>query len=458
MRAIIIALLVIATNGVSAQGGRPRANPYLDSLRNEKDQLSFQQLEKKYLQGSEQEMRAVYEYYAGVDKAKSDSLRLVIADRYPVGYTAFFLFRDRTYFENDLQKKENMLLEGKKKFVDQDFDEITGYLVIAYAEARDIPKMKAYLAQIDNQVVRHNRTQAAAEIVMKYDLSTAKEIVKQEIDQVEKTSPAYRAYASTYASILAKEGRFADGLSYAKEAYDGAPRKTASLTQNYAYLLSKNGQHEEALPILEDLVKSGNASDEVKAAFKESYQQINPGKDAAAFLSQSSDVIFVKAQKDLEQKMVSKPAPHFVLTDASGREVSLTDFKGKTILLDFWATWCGPCKKSFPAMQIAVNKYKDDPDVKFLFVHTFDKVSDPLADAKSYLSNNNYTFDLYMDLRDATKKNNPVAEAFGIRAIPTKVLIDGSGQIRFVSTGFNAEGDEAVALEVAAMIELARAN
>ncbi|NQX42993.1 redoxin domain-containing protein [Pedobacter steynii] len=67
----------------------------------------------------------------------------------------------------------------------------------------------------------------------------------------------------------------------------------------------------------------------------------------------------------------------------NGKEVSLSDCKVKTIILDFWATWCGPGKKSLPVMQIIVNKYKNAPIVKFLFMQWILSVDLPLKASKS---------------------------------------------------------------------------
>jgi cytochrome c biogenesis protein CcmG/thiol:disulfide interchange protein DsbE len=68
-----------------------------------------------------------------------------------------------------------------------------------------------------------------------------------------------------------------------------------------------------------------------------------------------------------------KPAPDFNLRDLEGNEVSLANHRKKVAVLDFWATWCAPCIKSFPAMQMAVDKYKRDPDVTFLFITTWEQ-------------------------------------------------------------------------------------
>ena len=89
-------------------------------------------------------------------------------------------------------------------------------------------------------------------------------------------------------------------------------------------------------------------------------------------------------------------------------------------------------------MQMAVDKYKDDPDVKFLFIHTWEKMQDPTADARKYLSGNKFNLPLYMDLKAPGSKVNRAALAFKIRGIPAKYVIDSKGNIRFkLLSGFS---------------------
>ncbi|NII83073.1 MULTISPECIES: TlpA family protein disulfide reductase [unclassified Pedobacter] len=158
--------------------------------------------------------------------------------------------------------------------------------------------------------------------------------------------------------------------------------------------------------------------------------------------------------KKLLAEMISLPAPNFTLKDLAGNVVSLKDLKGKVIVLDFWSTWCVPCKKSFPAMQLAVNTYKNDLSVKFLFIHTWETSKTPVEDVKKYIAQSGFNFQVLMDLKDEAGRNAAV-EDYGVIAIPAKFVIDKAGNIVFKLTGFT--GTDAAALqEISERITLAK--
>ena len=152
--------------------------------------------------------------------------------------------------------------------------------------------------------------------------------------------------------------------------------------------------------------------------------------------------------------MIAVPAPNFTLKDLDGNVVSLKDLKGKVIVLDFWSTWCVPCKKSFPAMQLAVNAYKNDSAVKFLFINTWETTKTPVEDVKKYFAQSGFNFQVLMDLKNETGRNAAV-EDYGVSAIPAKFVIDKAGNIVFKLTGFT--GTDADALnEISERITLAK--
>lgn len=156
-----------------------------------------------------------------------------------------------------------------------------------------------------------------------------------------------------------------------------------------------------------------------------------------------------------EYALVTKPAPDFNLLDLEGNTVSLKELKGKVVVLDFWATWCAPCINSFPAMQKAVDLYKDDQNVKFLFINTWEQKKDPQKTIQQFLAKRGFDFQVLMDIKEPGSSEDLVVESYGVRGIPAKFIIDGQGMIRYHVLGF-AGDDEEVIKELTEMIESAK--
>lgn len=156
-----------------------------------------------------------------------------------------------------------------------------------------------------------------------------------------------------------------------------------------------------------------------------------------------------EAKKEYAKKMFSKPAPDFSLKNLEGKEVKLSDLKGKVVVIDFWATWCGPCVQSFPGMKKAADKYKNDANVVFLFIATSEDPNNREERLKKFLERKKYDFNVLIDADDSA------ADKFGVSGIPVKFVIDAAGNTRFASVGFNGSTEQ-TALEIEAMIELAK--
>jgi len=116
------------------------------------------------------------------------------------------------------------------------------------------------------------------------------------------------------------------------------------------------------------------------------------------------------------------PALDFIVQDMDGKNVSLSDFKGKPIVLNFWASWCPPCKAEMPDYEKIYQQY-NAKGVVFMMVNMTDGSRETTSIAKQFLKDNHYTFTAYFDV-----KYN-ASNAYGISSIPESVFIDSDGNI-----------------------------
>jgi cytochrome c biogenesis protein CcmG, thiol:disulfide interchange protein DsbE len=123
-----------------------------------------------------------------------------------------------------------------------------------------------------------------------------------------------------------------------------------------------------------------------------------------------------------------KPAADFNLPGLKQANVKLSDYKGKTVYLDFWASWCGPCRKSFPFMSQLQEKYgKDGLEVIAI------NVDEKRADADKFLADNPGKFTIAFD------KEGKTPTAFSVDKMPTSMIIDPKGNITYVHVSFSDE-------------------
>lgn len=120
---------------------------------------------------------------------------------------------------------------------------------------------------------------------------------------------------------------------------------------------------------------------------------------------------------------IGAKAPDFELKTLTGETVNLSDLKGKKVMLNFWATWCGPCKAEMPEMEEFFKTA--DQDIKILAVNI-----DPQLDVKGFVDEYKITFPVLLDSEDA------VNTKYQVLSIPTTYFIDSNGiiQNKFVGT------------------------
>ena len=117
-------------------------------------------------------------------------------------------------------------------------------------------------------------------------------------------------------------------------------------------------------------------------------------------------------------------APDFELETLDGETVKLSDYKGQRVMLNFWATWCPPCRAEMPDMQ----KFQEDKDVQILAVNLLETESNPEV-VQEFMDELELTLTVPMDEVSA------VSNEYAIMAYPTSFMIDSNGRIQFVVMG-----------------------
>jgi cytochrome c biogenesis protein CcmG/thiol:disulfide interchange protein DsbE len=134
-------------------------------------------------------------------------------------------------------------------------------------------------------------------------------------------------------------------------------------------------------------------------------------------------------------------APDVTLQSADGARVQLATYKGKVVLVDFWASWCPPCKTSFPALDLLYREYQPR-GVEVLAVN----LDERRRDADAFLGDHPYRLTVLFDPKGAS----PLA--FGVKGMPSSFLIDKAGNVRFTHMGYSGNVDESYRREIAQLL------
>lgn len=146
---------------------------------------------------------------------------------------------------------------------------------------------------------------------------------------------------------------------------------------------------------------------------------------AAAALTLSA-ASFAQLSAD-QRALIGKQAPDFTLRNVAGGNITKASLRGRVVLLDFWATWCGPCKAASPFMQTLHTRY-NSRGLRVIGANAGERTTGP-APARDYARQHNYTYTF-------TFESDNVFRAFKSRGYPTFILIDKTGVVRNIWVGW----------------------
>lgn len=430
----------------------------LEGLKSIQDTVVLNQKLSALATGSEEDLMLLTQY--GLEKGWSRSQwDDLAAKRMPTEQFAFNKAQEKFFAERDLNKKLSILASIKKQFPNQKYGYNYALLAGDYARAGNFNQAMAYLEKTKDQ----DRVMAWSQLALVNDPKILKLVVlrvDQTLSQKKLPQEERIVLLNMKRYLLEQKQDYKSAAIIAKKILDLTPNPTQNEIDHYSILLSKSGNYRAAFPALEKMINKETEDEEIKSEYKRAYQFMYPNRDVKAHLDsiESSRVKQYEAKyKNYNgENLIKEKAPEFELLDANGNTVSWKDFKDKIMVIDFWATWCMPCKAALPGMQLLVDQYKNDPEVKFLFIHTkeitgesFSKVIDQ---SQAYFKAHDFTLPLYIDLKDKDTKKNKVADFFKVSGIPHKVIIDRNGFIRLNSVGFAGSTPDLVA-EMTAVIE-----
>ena len=250
----------------------------------------------------------------------------------------------------------------------------------------------------------------------------------------------------TYGCGLMKLGKYKEAEAPQAEAQQLINGEDPDVNERTVECYVKNGKDNEAIGVAAKAVADDKSNDKLIALYKEAYIRKN-GSDAGfdKMLSEAAENTAKKVREKALQSRINLPSVDFTLPDIAGNTVTLAGLKGKVVVIDFWATWCGPCLASFPDLQKVYDKYRSNPNVAIYAIDSWERVAGKEREdlVKKFLKENGYTIPVLYGDATITK--------YDVDGIPTKFVISKAGTIAFKSVGF--EGDQVMIAELTAEID-----
>ena len=418
------------------------------------------------------------------DKKIADSLQDLILTRFPNGYTAQLkAFQKASEIEDDsekIKKFEAFIQEYPVGDYDGDqpffYRTIFNLLFEHYFDNEQYDKLKALLPVMTfaNLIEGYHFTVSKA-----YHFKSVPLAILNDLSQVMIADLRTKLNDSSYANGLYMSPQQAlenavnqldrklkvqihisydlnkpgDVIKYGDYLSERNKYKDSEINEIYIEALKQ--ENKEVLPALESAAVKNALTPKLTELLKETYTA-KKGSDVGfdSYLNSFKN----KGFKDqVQSELINEESPELIFEDQKGKEVRIIS-EDKIIVLDFWANWCAPCKKSFPAMQQLVERYQNDKNIAFYFINANETTKDyKMASASYFKKNQLENLMVLFDKKAENKRTNSetfskFASLFNSSGIPRKVVIK-NGKIRFTSEGYSGNPDK-LKDEINTIIEL----
>jgi len=296
-------------------------------------------------------------------------------------------------------------------------EELSG--LVEFLKVQDSSKIEAVIEAAQAHLKKFSEGKSAeyVQYALSYSLFRKKDYPKaiesfttflEKYPESARNSVAHFYRAESYNSSNQKKKALPDFQAASEGLEKQAHQQTAHAMWHIGDLLNQQGKKADAKKVLEKL--------------KKNYAGNSYARKASTLLKRlgGSGAVTVAATGTLQ---AGKPALDFEGQTIDGKSLKLSDYRGKVVLLDFWATWCGPCRAELPNVRAVYNNYKDK-NFEIISI-SLDKNADTL---KQFVKKEGMN---WPQVFDGKGWKNAVAQLYGVRSIPRMYLLDEQGVIRY---------------------------
>lgn len=432
------------------------------------------------------------------ENAKADSLSKVIVQKYPIGaYARLYAYsdcmKDKKAKEDVIRAYESFLqkfpyADWLKQPNEQEFIYYESYRMLStmYFETKNFKKFLNLVPQLNfktlNEMYRWNIERAymlksvgkdsiymvaqplMSEMIKKlHDVSMASNGFYSKERALENAQTELEKRLMIHIALLADLGKNNEALGYFNYYKEENRFSDADLNDTHLRILENlNADKLKIRTFMENCVSHNAVSPAMYEKLRANYlsRKEDPNKFNDYVSSLKSSTLKEELRQQIEKNLMESPLPDFDLEDLKGNLIHSRDWKDKIVVIDFWATWCRPCIRALPGMQIVVDKYANDPAVAFYFVGTM-QTENYKEKTEWFIKKEGFRLNFVYDcVNPATGSQNAAfskfAKIFNSSGIPRKVIIK-NGTLRYTTEGYSGSATE-LADELSTVIELLKSE